>query len=167
VAQAQGWESPTGAVLLVSDDERERVVALLRQHWLAGRMSLEQLEGRMTEAWAAADDRTLLHSLRGLPVMVGAPVAPQARSRDGNATAALVCGIVALTLLVLSFGLLSIISLPLSATAWGLGRSSRRAAQAAGVRDGSAVTAEALGIIGTVLGVVVLGGCAALVAASS
>jgi hypothetical protein len=169
VAQAQGWESPTGAVLLVSDDERERVVALLRQHWLAGRMSLEQLEGRMTEAWAAADDRTLLHSLRGLPVMVGAPVAPQApqaRSRDGNATAALVCGIVALTLLVLSFGLLSIISLPLSATAWGLGRSSRRAAQAAGVRDGSAVTAEALGIIGTVLGVVVLGGCAALVAAS-
>ncbi|MGI8660189.1 MAG: DUF1707 SHOCT-like domain-containing protein [Thermoleophilaceae bacterium] len=164
VAQAQGWESPAGTVLLVSDDERERVVALLRQHWLAGRISLEQLEGRMTEAWAAADDRALFGSLRGLPVMVGAPVPPpHAPPRAGNATAALVCGIVGLTLLLISFGMLSFISLPLSATAWGLGRSSRRAAQAAGLHDGGATAGEALGIIGTVLGMLVIGGCAALV----
>ena len=164
VAQAQGWEPPAGAVLLVSDDERERVVTLLRQHWLAGRLSLEQFEGRMTEAWTAADDRALFGSLRGLPVMVGAPAPPpRARPRDGNATAALVCGIVALTLFVISFGMLAFISLPLSATAWGLGRSSRRAAQAAGLDSGGGSAGEALGIIGTVLGMLALGGCAALV----
>jgi len=165
VAQAQGWEPPAGAVLLVSDDERERVVALLRRHWLAGRISLEQFETRMTEAWAAGDDRALFGSLRGLPMMVGAPAPPPrarpragdattaARPRAGDATTALVCGIVALALFVTSFGVLSPITFPLSVVAWGFGRRSRRAAQAAGHHDGGASAAEALGIVGTVLGV--------------
>lgn len=153
--------------MLVSDAERERVVALLHQHWLAGRLSLEQLDERVGEACSAPDDRALGVAMRDLPVPVAPPpqfVAPSAaaRANDGGAVAALVCGIVGLTVLMLSFGLLSILTVPLSATAWGLGRSSRRSAQKAGLRHGVATAGEVLGVVGTVLGLVILAGCAAL-----
>jgi hypothetical protein len=153
--------------LLVSDAERERAVALLHQHWLAGRLSLEQLDERMGEACAAPDEAALRVAMRDLPVPVAPPpqfVAPPpaVRANDGGAVAGLVCGIVGLTVLMLSFGLLSILTVPLSATAWGLGRSSRRAAQAAGLRHGVATAGEVLGIVGTAHGTVILAGCAAL-----
>lgn len=166
VAQAQGWAAPASATLLVSDAERDRVVALLNQHWLAGRLSLAQLEQRIGEACSAPDDRALLIALRDLPILVGGPILPPpsaaARGADGGGVASLVCGLVGLTMLVLSFGLLSILSVPLSACAWGLGRSSRRSARAAGRTPGVATGGEVLGIIGTVLGTTVLAGCAAL-----
>jgi hypothetical protein len=153
--------------VLVSDAERERAVALLHQHWIAGRLSLEQLDDRIGEACAAPDDRALGVAMRDLPLPVAAappfvPSSPAVRANDGGAVASLVCGIVGLTMLMLSFGLLSLLSVPLSACAWGFGRSSRRAAQAAGVRHGVATAGEVLGIVGTVLGTVVIAGCAAL-----
>lgn len=153
--------------MLVSDAERERTVAQLHQHWLAGRLSLEQLDERIGEACAAPDDRALGIAMRDLPVPVAAAppfVAPSAaaRANDGGAIAGLICGIVALIVLVFSFGLFSILTVPLSATAWGLGRGSRRAARAAGLRHGVATAGEVLGMVGTVLGIVILAGCAAL-----
>ena len=78
--------------------------------------------------------------------------------------ASLVLGIVGLSLLFISFGLLSFLTLPLSATGWGLGRSARRDADARGVpRPGPAQAGEVLGMVGTVLSAVALAGCAAVV----
>lgn len=164
MAQPQRWAAPVGAPLLVSDAERERVVALLRQHWLAGRLSLEQLDQRVGEAWAAPDDRSLFTALRGLPILPGGPAPPPAtvRGGDGGGVASLVCGVVGLSVLIVSFGLLAVLSVPLSACAWGIGRGSRRSARAAGLTHGAASAGEVLGIIGTLLGSVLLVGCAAI-----
>lgn len=165
MAQPQVWAAPAGATLLVSDADRDHVVGLLHQHWLAGRLSLEQLDERIGEACAASDDRALLTAMRGLPIYVAgtAPPPPAAGASNGGAVASLVCGIVGLVMLMLSFGLLSILSVPLSACAWGLGRSSRRAAREAGRRPGVATGGEVLGIVGTVLGTTLLAGCAVLI----
>lgn len=157
--------------MLVSDAERERTVAQLHQHWLAGRLSLEALDERIGEACAAPDDHALGVAMRDLPPP--APPAPRfvappaaAQANDGGAVASLVCGVLGLFVLMSTFGLLSILSVPLSATAWGLGRGSRRSAQAAGLRHNLASAGEALGMVGTLLGAVIIAGfasCAALV----
>jgi hypothetical protein len=74
--------------------------------------------------------------------------------------ASLVLGILALCLLVVSFGLLFLVTLPLSVTAWALGRQARRSG-APGSR-GAAAAGEALGVAGTLIGVLLFAGCAAL-----
>lgn len=61
---------------------------------------------------------------------------------------------------LVSFGLLAVLALPCSATAWGLGRSVRRKSGAAG--NGQATAGVVLGIVGTALSVILLGGCAAI-----
>ena len=147
--------------MLVSDVERERVAVLLREHWLAGRLGLPEFEARTAAALAARaalDDRELFSTLQGLPMWSGQPAPAPAVQSDGGAVAALVLGLVGLILFVVSFGLLALVTVPISATAWGLGRSARRRGSGSRARAG-----EVLGIIGTVLGVVVLAGCAALV----
>jgi hypothetical protein len=139
--------------LLVSDREREYTVGLLRGHWLSGRLTAEEFEERVGEAWRARFASDLWHALRALPVERPAP-AP--RAKTGSAAASLVLGILALCLLVMSFGLLFLLSLPLSVTAWALGREARRT----GAPNGRA--GEAIGMAGTVAGLLLFAGCAAL-----
>jgi hypothetical protein len=140
------------------------VAALLREHWLAGRLSTEELEARMGAALAARDDHQLFTALAGLPMGGGAPAPAAGPQRDGSATASLVLGIISLAALFVSFGLLTILTLPMSATAWGLGRSARRSSQGGESWRSSAQAGEVLGIVGTVLSSVLLAGCAAVIA---
>ncbi len=144
------------AALLVSDSEREYTVGLLRGHLLSGRLTTEEFEQRVDEAWRARFATDLWRALRALPAPAPpAPAAPPARSRSG--TPSLVLGIVALCLFFFSFGLLFFVTLPMAITAWALGRSARRS----GAR-GAAVAGEALGIAGTLLSLMPLLGVLAL-----
>jgi Domain of unknown function (DUF1707) len=147
---------------LVSDAEREYTVDLLRAHWVAGRLTETEFEERVAEAWGARVSSDLWQALRALP-MPTPPAGARPESGSGNAVAALVLGIAAICLLIVSFGLLFPLTLPLSAMAWALGRSARRASTRGGGRSGAAAAGEALGVVGTVLGTVLLAGCAAVV----
>jgi Domain of unknown function (DUF1707) len=133
------------STLLVSDREREYTVALLRRHWLSGRLTAEEFEQRVAEAWQARFADDLWRALRWLPVEN--PPAPPARSRSGGASLAL--GLRAVCLLFVSFGLLFFLTLPMGIAAWALGREARRSAPP-GLR-GNAVAGEALGIAVTLL----------------
>ena len=53
--------------LLVSDADRARVVGELRDHYEAGRLTLEELQERLDEAHAARTESQLGHVLRQLP----------------------------------------------------------------------------------------------------
>jgi Domain of unknown function (DUF1707) len=139
------------AAVLVSDHEREYTVGLLRGHLLSGRLTVEEFEERVAEAWRARFASDLWQALRALPVEAPRP-APQPKST--SAAVSLVLGITSLCLFFLSFGLLFFFTLPLSVTAWALGREARR--------SGAGAAGEALGATGTVLGVLVFAGCAAL-----
>jgi hypothetical protein len=144
--------------LLASDKEREYTVGLLRRHWLAGRLTAEEFEQRVSEAVRARFVADLWHALRFLPV--DAPPGPSRPAGGGLAVASLVVGLFALLLLTVSFGLLFAVTLPLAVTAWALGREARRSHG----RGGVARAGEVLGIVGTALSALLLAGCAALVA---
>jgi Domain of unknown function (DUF1707) len=133
------------AALLVSDREREYTVGLLRRHWLDGRLTEDEFETRVGEAWRARFAADLWHALRWLPV--DRPPAPPARSRA--AVISLVLGILALSLLFMSFGILFLITLPLALTAWSLGREARRSHATA--NRGTARAGEVIGMAGTLL----------------
>jgi Domain of unknown function (DUF1707) len=143
--------------VLVSDQEREYTVGLLRGHWLTGRLTAEEFEQRVAEAWRARSAQELWQALRWLPVE--APPAARRRSA-GLAVWSLMVGIVGLFVLLMSFGLLFPIALPLSVTAWALGREARRSGTCSA--PGVATAGEVLGITGTALSVVWLAGCAAI-----
>ncbi len=147
------------AALLVSDHEREHTVGLLRAHWLTGRLTAEEFEARVGEAWRARYAQDLWQALRFLPV--ASPPVAQAQRGGGTAAAALVVGVLALCLMVFSLGLAFPLALPLSATAWALGRGARRsgAQRSRGVARGG----EVLGIIVSAWSVLMLAGCVALV----
>jgi hypothetical protein len=136
------------SALLVSDREREHTVGLLRGHWLSGRLTAEEFEQRVAEAWQARFAADLWQALRFLPVE--APPAPRGKSRSGGPALAL--GITAICLLFFSFGLLFFVTLPLAIAAWSLGRDARRSG-VPGAR-GAAVAGEALGIAGTLLSLI-------------
>ena len=127
---------------------------------------MEDLEERLAGAMAARDQSQLSGTLAGLPAPAFAPPAPRpipAQAESNGAVASLVLGIVGLSMLLMSFGLLSILTLPLSVTGWALGRSARRDADSRGLpRPAPARPGEVLGIVGTVLSAVVLAGCAAI-----
>src|ERR671924_2149236 len=53
--------------LLVSDADRARVVGELRDHYEAGRLTVEELQERVDEAHAARTESQLRHVLRQLP----------------------------------------------------------------------------------------------------
>lgn len=162
-------EGLSAGSLRASDAERERVVAVLREHWLAGRLDADEFEQRVSEAQAARHQDALAWTLRELPL----PVVPRflpppaAPPGDGRATAALVLSLTGLSLLALTFGLLAILALPLSATGWALGSGARRRLGRGGetAGRGKAVAGEVVGIVGTVCSVLVLTGCAVLVLA--
>ena len=52
---------------MISDADRERVVRDLTRHCGDGRLTLDELEERVGEAWAASTRSELLHALRELP----------------------------------------------------------------------------------------------------
>jgi Domain of unknown function (DUF1707) len=149
------------SALLVSDREREYTVGLLRGHWLSGRLTADEFEQRVDEAWRARFAADLWQALRALPAPTPAPApsfAPPAKARSG--TAPLVLGIVALCLFFFSFGLLFFVTLPMAITAWALGRSARRSGA-----GGTAAAGEALGVAGTVLSLLPFAAIAALLGA--
>lgn len=124
-------------------------MGLLRGHWLSGRLTSEEFEQRVGEAWRARFATDLWQALRALPVE--SPPVWQAPPRSRSGTPSLVLGIAAICLLFLSLGLLFFLTLPLGITAWALGREARRSSPP-GLR-GTAVAGEALGIAVTLLSV--------------
>jgi hypothetical protein len=150
------------SALLVSDREREYTVGLLRGHWLAGRLTEEEFEQRVAEAWRARFSGDLWQALRALPVELppaSLPPVPLPK-KNRSAIASLILGILAVSLRVVSFGLLFVVTLPLGVTAWALGREARRSGLPG--NRGAAVAGEALGIAGTLLSLLMFAGCAAL-----
>jgi hypothetical protein len=140
-------------------------VALLREHWRLGRLTLTELESRCEEALNASMVSGLWHAVRELPVPVPArPAAPE--QPTGAAVTSLVLGLVGMCVLLMSFGLLCFVSLPLTAVAWGAGRRARLRG-ATGSTRGVARAGEALGAIGTILGCLSLAGWALIVWAAS
>jgi Domain of unknown function (DUF1707) len=148
------------SALLVSDREREYTVGLLRGHWLSGRLTADEFEQRVEEAWRARFATDLWQALRALPVPAP-PAAPARPAKSHSGTASLVLGIVTLCLIFFSFGLLFLFTLPMAITAWALGRAARRSGAAGG--RGAAVAGEALGIAGTALSLLPVAAIAALV----
>ena len=137
-------------------------MGLLRGHWLSGRLTEDEFEQRVEEAWRARFAADLWQALRALPVP-SPPGAPARPAKSGSGNASLLLGIVTLCLFFFSFGFLFFLTLPLAVTAWALGREARRSGAAGG--RGTAVTGEALGIAGTLLSLLPIAGIAALVGA--
>ena len=130
---------------LVSDLEREHTVGLLRAHWLSGRLTAEEFEERVGEAWRARSSADLWHALRRLPV----EPPPAAPGKSGAAVTSLVLAILGLCVLVMSFGVLFLITFGLAVTAWSLGREARRSGAIA--NPGTARAGEVIGAAGTLL----------------
>jgi hypothetical protein len=161
LADAHGNYHPERVTaLLVSDNEREYTVSVLRGHWLSGRLTEAEFEERVGEALRARDVADLTRALRFLPAET--PPGPARPAGGGSAVASLVTGAVALFLLMISFGLFFLLTLPLAVTAWALGRDARRSAWP--TRLVIARAGEVMGIVGTGLSLLLLAGCAALIA---
>jgi Domain of unknown function (DUF1707) len=143
-------------VLLVSDQDRENTVGLLRGHWLAGRLTAEEFEQRVSEAWAARSSDDLWRALRWLPVE-----RPPVRKRETGAPALILSGL-GCCIMLFTFGLGFILALPLFVAGWLAGRETRRSAP--GGAPGPAVAGELLGVMGTVVCLLFVAGCAALLA---
>jgi hypothetical protein len=148
------------SALLVSDREREYTVDLLRGHWLSGRLTAEEFEQRVGEAWRARFATDLWRALRWLPVETPPVPMPDRSRRARSGTPSLVLGISAICLLFMSFGLLFFVTLPLGVTAWALGREARRSSPLG--RRGTAVAGEGLGIAATTLSLLPLAAFAGL-----
>lgn len=59
--------------LRVSDLEREHIAGLLREYFLAGRLTIAEFEERLEEAWCACFVDDLWEALRELPARDRAP----------------------------------------------------------------------------------------------
>ena len=147
-----------------SDEDRERTVWILREHWRAGRLTLAEFEARCEEAWGARMVSGLWHAVRELPL--AAPVTPPARAeaspRTGASVSSFVLGVAGACVLLLTIGLLSLISTSVSAGAWGLGRRARRGGATGGHRS-LAIAGEVLGVVGTIMGALAAGAWAWIV----
>ena len=153
-----------------SDADRDTALRLLRDHWLAGRLTLAEYEERCEEATCARFVDDLRRAIRELPYPLPerppapAPrVPPAAAPAQSGAVLSVVLGTLSLLGVVGSFGMLFVLTLPASTWAWALGRRARRR----GGRDVRALgmIGEALGIVATTLGCLALTACAAIVAA--
>ena len=111
------------SAVLVSDHDREYTVGLLRGHWLTGRLTADEFEERVSEAWAARYSTDLWRALRWLPVD------PPARRRGSGAAALILSGLGScIMFFTLGFGFP--LALPLFVAGWAAGREARRAAPA-------------------------------------
>jgi Domain of unknown function (DUF1707) len=70
-----GGGAPAGRRLLLGDADRERLVALLREHYAAGRLDLDDLRDRVGVVLAAAYAEQAAAALDGLPP-IGVPDTP-------------------------------------------------------------------------------------------
>lgn len=161
-------------LIRASDADRDKALGLLREHWLAGRLALDEYEERCGEAAGARFVDDLRHAIRELPFPLpehGVAVACTAAAAEGPspaptagaAIASVVMGALALLGLMGSFGMLFVLTLPASTWAWALGRRSRRRG-AAEVRVLGTI-GEVLGIVATVVGCLALGACALILGA--
>jgi hypothetical protein len=142
------------SALLVSDQDREYTVGLLRGHWLTGRLSAEEFEERVGEAWAARHAADLWQALRWLPMDQ-----PPARRRGGGAAALILSGL-ASCIMFFSLGFGFPLALPLFIAGWASGREARRSSPAGG--SSAAVVGEVLGIVGTLGCLLFIAGWAAI-----
>lgn len=150
-----------------SDADRDKALQLLRDHWLAGRLTLAEYEERCEEATGARFVDDLRRAIRELPYPLPertpAPAPPVAPPTQSGAVLSVVLGTLSLLGVVGSFGLLFVLTLPASTWAWALGRRARRR----GGRDVRVlgIIGEALGIVATTLGCLALTACAVIIAA--
>jgi len=70
----------SGDLVRVSDADRERTVASLRDHLVDGRLSLEEFTQRMTAAYAASSSTELAALVGDLPSTPAAPLPERRRS---------------------------------------------------------------------------------------
>jgi hypothetical protein len=162
-----------------SDADRDKALGLLREHWLAGRLTVDEYELRCEEAARGCFIDDLRWSLRELPypppehgvsALTPAPPAAghtraQPRSPEAKAILSVVLG--ALTMTAAWIPLLFLVTLPASTYGWWCGRRVRRADRTL-VRGDIRVTAtvgEVLSIIATAMGVLALGACGMLISA--
>ncbi len=78
-----GGGAPAGRRTLLGDADRERLVALLREHYAAGRLDLDDLRHRLGIVLAAAYAEEGAVALAGLPA-VGLPGTPDAGRARGS-----------------------------------------------------------------------------------
>ena len=78
-----GGGAPAGRRSPLGDADRERLVALLREHYAAGRLDLDDLRHRVGVVLAAADVKQATVALAGLPP-ASVPDTPGARRRRGS-----------------------------------------------------------------------------------
>lgn len=151
IANPTYFAPPAGALAVrVSDPEREHTVSVLREHWMVGRLNLEELEARTEEAWAARDVSDLWGAVRDLPAPGGPVAAPARAGRPPEAVGSIVLSLIGATVLLCSFGLLFFVALPLLGVGWTMGRGVRHDPA---VTDGRSMarTGEIIGAIGTVV----------------
>ena len=167
--------SPHNDAIRASDADRETALGLLRNHWLAGRLTLEEYERRCDEAVAGRFLDDLRRSLRELPyplpelapptppLPVPAAASASPPASQASAVMSLALGALSLAGLMMSLGMLFVLTLPASAWAWSLGRRSAR--DNTGLVRAIALAGEALAIFATVLGCLALTACATIIAA--
>lgn len=163
--------TPVSTAIRASDADRDTALGLLRDHWLAGRLTLDEYEERCAEAAAGRFLTDLERALRELPyplpehAAAPSPTAPSTPAHDhaAGAVLALVLGVLSLLGIVLSLGMLFLLTLPASTWAWSLGHRSRRGTR--GAMRVIAGAAETLGIVATVIGCLALTACGAMIAA--
>ena len=144
------------SALLISDQDRDHTVGLLRDHWLSGRLTADEFEERVGEACAARYSTDLWRALRRLPVDL-----PRSRTR-GSGAVSLILGGLGSCLMLFTFGFGSPLALPLFVAGWAAGREARRSSPGRG--SGAAAAGEALGIMGALASILFIAGCAAIVA---
>jgi hypothetical protein len=161
-----------------SDADRAKALGLLGEHWLAGRLTIDEYEARCEEAAHGSFLDELRWSLRELPYplpehgLAGlTPAAPPATRTPAppiapqtNAIISVVFGALAITVAWAPF--LFLVTLPVSTCGWWCGRRVRRADRTL-VRSDTRVLAtvgEILSFVATAMGVLALGACGMLIA---
>lgn len=144
------------SALLVSDQDRDHTVGLLRDHWLTGRLTADEFEQRIAEACAARYSTDLWHALRWLPGELPPP------PKRGSGVAGIILSALGWCVMLFTLGFGSPLALPLFIAGWFSGREARRLSPSGA--SGAAGAAEALGIIGALASLLFIAGCAAIVA---
>jgi DUF1707 SHOCT-like domain len=138
-----------------SDEDRERTVAILREHFHAGRLDTEEFEARCEEAWGSRMISNLWHAVRELPLAPPAAAAPDPARGANSAVAGFVASLLAACLLVITFGVASFATAPISGLGWWLGRRGQKR----GVdhpQRGLATAAQVIGLLGLLLGLLAI-----------